>query len=274
MPTGRTQPPDAQALVRPLAASTCSVALERGWVRFHCRTIAPPRRSLGRCLIVTELEYPVDESARLAAIRRYDILDTPPDGTFDRITRLAARILKTPIAIISIVDHDRIWFKSKVGLDVDEIDRAPGLCASAILNSAPWIVEDARKDPRTLANPLVAGELGLQFYAGVPLTTGDGHNLGTMCVIDREPRRMSADDVAVLEDLAAIVIDELELRLATRMALQLNDDVVQTLAVAQLALESDDRPTLSDSLSSALTAAKGIIAAMGERTASLRREHE
>ncbi|MEO8899777.1 MAG: GAF domain-containing protein [Candidatus Dormibacter sp.] len=224
--------------------------------------------------MVAQLQYPANETARLAAIRRYDILDTPPDGTFDRITSLAARILKTPIAIISIVDHDRIWFKSKLGVDAEEIDRAPGLCASAILNNVPWIVEDARKDPRTLANPLVVGEFGLQFYAGVPLTTLDGHNLGTMCVIDREPRRMSADDVAVLEDLAALVIDELELRLATRMALQLNDDVVQTLAVGHLALESGDTATVASSLSSALNAAKGIIAAMGERSESLRRERE
>ncbi len=224
--------------------------------------------------MLADLEYPADEKARVAAIRRYDILDTPPDGAFDRITRLAAKILKTPIAIISIVDHDRIWFKSKVGLDAPEIGRSPGLCASAILQDEPWIVADARKDPRTLANPLVAGDFGLQFYAGVPLHTRDGHNLGTMCVIDREPREISADDVEVLEDLAAIVIDELELRLATRLTLQLNDDVVQTLAVAHIALETDDRETLSGSLDSALTAAKGIIAAMGERTTSLRRERD
>ena len=137
----------------------------------------------------------VNEEGRIAAIRRYDILDTPPDGAFDRVTQLAATFLRVPIAIVSIVDSDRIWFKSKVGTDVSEIGREPGLCASAILHDVPWIVEDARRDPRTLANPLVAGDLGLQFYAGAPLRTHDGYNLGTVCVIDREPRTISADDL-------------------------------------------------------------------------------
>ncbi|MGI8942864.1 MAG: GAF domain-containing protein, partial [Qipengyuania sp.] len=122
------------------------------------------------------------EDQRMAAVRRYDILDSPPDGAFDRITALAARRLNVPIAIISIVDEDRIWFKSHHGLPVEQIDREPGLCASAIMKDAPYLIEDARKDPRSLANPLVAGEFGLRFYAAVPLTTGDGHNLGTLCV--------------------------------------------------------------------------------------------
>ena len=99
-----------------------------------------------------------DEQGRLEAIRRYDILDTPPDGAFDRVTALAAQIFDVPIALVTIVDHDRIWFKSRYGLDgVEQIDRDPGLCASAILDDAPYVVEEARKDPRTLANPLVSG---------------------------------------------------------------------------------------------------------------------
>ncbi|MEO8270365.1 MAG: GAF domain-containing protein, partial [Aureliella sp.] len=127
------------------------------------------------------------EAARLASVRRYDILDSPPDGAFDRITALAARRLKVPIAIISIVDEDRIWFKSHQGLPVQQIDREPGLCASAIMGDTPYLIEDARSDPRSLANPLVAGDFGLRFYAAVPLATSDGHNLGTLCVIDKEP---------------------------------------------------------------------------------------
>ena len=154
---------------------------------------------------------PTQEAERLRAVRRYDILDTPPDGAFDRVTRLAASILAVPIAIISIVDEDRIWFKSKVGVDVRQVDRVPGLCASAILQDEPWIIEDARRDPRSLANPLVAGDFGLQFYAGAPLRTHDGFNLGTMCVLDRHPRSFLHRDRQVLEDLAAIVVDELEL---------------------------------------------------------------
>lgn len=165
---------------------------------------------------MTEASVPPDEARRLAAVRRYDVLDTPPDGAFERITALAARLLRVPIAIVSIVDTDRIWFKSHHGLDVDQIDRVPGLCASAILQTEPWLVEDAHLDPRALTNPLVAGAFGLRFYAGVPLTTSDGYNLGTVCVIDREPRVASKEDVATLQDLASMVMDQLELRLAVR----------------------------------------------------------
>ncbi len=153
------------------------------------------------------------ESERLMAVRRYSVLDTPPDGAFDRIARLASRLLETPIAIISIVDEDRIWFKSRAGLEgVDEIPREPGLCASAILQEDPWILHDASVEPVALANPLVAGEFGLRFYAGIPLRTHDGHGLGTLCVIDKEPRSFTANHTAILEDLAAVVMDELELR--------------------------------------------------------------
>ncbi len=150
------------------------------------------------------------------AVRRYDILDTPPDGAFDRITQLAARFCQVPISTITIVDTDRIWFKSARGVDVDEIEREPGLCASAVMQLDPYVVSDARVDPRTLDNSLVCGELGLRFYAAVPLTTSSGHNLGTLNVIDVEPRDISEDELATLQDLARIVVDELELRLAAR----------------------------------------------------------
>jgi serine/threonine protein kinase len=169
---------------------------------------------------------PTEEADRLEAVRRYDLLDTPPDGAFDRITALAARVLKTPIAIVSIVDADRIWFKSRHGLDVEQIGRDPGLCASAILNGDPWIIEDARLDPRTLTNPLVASEFGLQFYAGVPLTTSDGYNLGTLCVLDFKPRTMTDEEVATLKDLGAMVMAEMEIRLASRRLLADSADMV------------------------------------------------
>ena len=159
-----------------------------------------------------------DEIQRMAAVRRYDILDTPPDGAFDRITAIAARRFGVPVAIISIVDHDRIWFKSHHGVPVNEIGREPGLCASAILSPDPHVVLDARTDPRTLANPLVAGDFGLRFYAGVPLRTGDGYNLGTLCVLDREPRPMDQNQIDDLRDLASVVMDQLELRIAARRA--------------------------------------------------------
>lgn len=160
-----------------------------------------------------------NEEARMRAVERYRILDTPQDGTFDRIVGLAARMFSVPVAIVSVVDHDRIWFKAHHGTDVGEIGRDPGLCASAILQDDAWVVPDARTDPRTLANPLVAGEFGLQFYAGVPLRTPDGYNLGTFCILDREPREFTAEDTRTLEDLAAIVMNDLELRLQSRSAL-------------------------------------------------------
>lgn len=183
-----------------------------------------------------------NENHRQAAVDRYDILDTPPDGAFDRITAIASRLFDVPIAIVSIVDHDRIWFKSHHGLDAQQVDRDPGLCASAILHDGPWVVTDAKRDPRALKNPLVAGEFGLQFYAGVPLTTHDGFNLGTLCVIDQQRRVASESELATLQDLAAIVMDELELRRAAMRAvgdLQLAvEEIDQQKELAQVTLES------------------------------------
>lgn len=161
---------------------------------------------------------PENEPQRMAAVKRYDILDTPPDGAFDRITAIAARHFNVPISIISIVDHDRIWFKSHHGVSVNQIGRDPGLCASAILSPDSHILVDAKADPRSLANPLVAGEFGLRFYAGVPLRTADGYNLGTLCIIDREARPIDRKQIDDLEDLASVVMDQLELRLSARKA--------------------------------------------------------
>jgi two-component sensor histidine kinase len=160
-----------------------------------------------------------DEALRLAALRRYDILDTPPDGSFDRIAAIAADLFSVPIAIVSLVDEDRIWFKSHHGLDVDQVDRSPGLCDSTILRSSPLILPDATADTHALANPLVAGEFGLRFYAGAPLRTHDGFNLGTLCVIDRHPRPVTERQVSQLEALASIVMDQMESRLSARRAI-------------------------------------------------------
>jgi len=159
---------------------------------------------------------PDNESLRLEAVKRYEILDTPRDGAFDRITFLASKIFNVPISTVTIVDSDRIWFKSAQGLEAEQIDRDPGLCASAILVDEPWVVEDAKMDPRTLENPLVLGDLGLRFYAGVPLVTGDGYKLGMLNIIDQQPRELSEDELSILQELSKIVVDELELRLAAR----------------------------------------------------------
>lgn len=165
------------------------------------------------------LEEIEQEQPRLAALRKYEILDTPADGSFDRVTAVASKLFSVPIAIVSLVDHDRIWFKSHHGIDVEQIDRDPGLCASAIIEDQPYVVEDAKKDIRALANPLVAGEFGLRFYAAAQLRTRDGFNLGTLCVIDREPRTFPPEQVEQLEHLAAIVMDQMDLRLEARRAI-------------------------------------------------------
>jgi GAF domain-containing protein len=160
------------------------------------------------------------ESERLNALKRYEIIDIPFDESFSRITSLASGFFDVPIAIISVVDHDKIWFKSSYGLDLDHTSKDPGLCASAILYDDIYVVEDASKDIRCLSNPLVAGKFGLKFYAAAPLTTKDGHNLGTFCIIDKKPRSISENQKIVLQQMAEIVMDGIELRWLARNALK------------------------------------------------------
>ena len=156
------------------------------------------------------------EQERLVALRGYEILDTLPDGAFDRITSLAARHFNTPVALVSLVDEDRIWFKSRHGMEATEIPRSPGLCASVILSDSAYVVTNAMEDPRTLANPLVAGAMGLRFYAAAPLITHDGHRLGTFNVIDFKPRTFDKDSEHTLHEFAGLVMDQMELRLSAR----------------------------------------------------------
>ena len=156
------------------------------------------------------------EIERLAALHSYEILDTPPDGAFDRITALAARHFHVPVALVSLVDEDRIWFKSRHGLDAEQIPRSPGLCASVIFSDEAYVVRNALEDPRTLANPLVAGAMGLRFYAAVPLVTHDGHRLGTMNIIDFVPRELDAAGLSDLYEFAGLVMDQMDLRLSAR----------------------------------------------------------
>lgn len=170
------------------------------------------------------------EEARMAAVRRYEVLDTPPESTFDHITSLAAELFGTPVALISIVDEDRVWFKSRRGMPLEHIGREAGLCASAILQKRPWLVTDAASDPRAAMHPLVAGDFGLRFYLGIPLRTADGCNLGAICVMDFKPRSITRRQVAGLNSLAAIVMDQLELRSAARRA---------TAALAEAAAAKD-----------------------------------
>lgn len=154
-------------------------------------------------------------AARLAAVRRYEILDAPADGLFGKVAWLAATIFRTPIATVTIVDRDRVWFAGTEGLDgVSQIGAEPGLCASAILQPGPYVVNDAVINPRTMDHPLVRGDFGLRFYAAAPIVTPDGYRLGTVNVIDTEPREMSDADMRLLGTLADLVADHLETRLA------------------------------------------------------------
>jgi signal transduction histidine kinase/CheY-like chemotaxis protein/HPt (histidine-containing phosphotransfer) domain-containing protein len=195
---------------------------------------------------------PHDEAERIDAVRRYGILDTPPDSAFDRITALAARLFDVPIAIVSIVDTDRIWFKSNHGLpDVSETPRDPGLCASAILQTTPWIVTDIAVDPRARANGLLTSGYGLRFYAGMPLTTPDGYNLGTLCVMGKHPRGVSPNETLNLQDLAWVVMDELEVRLHARRAVATATNASRLTAqrlAADTALATEDSRITAETL--------------------------
>ncbi len=145
---------------------------------------------------------PVDEASRLEALRYYDILDSAPDVAFDDITRLAAYICGAPIALVSFVDEDRQWFKARVGLGVSETHRCLSLCAWAILDQELFEVPDTWADTRFAQNGLVVGEPFIRFYAGVPLRSTEGMNLGTLCVIDRVPRSLSDSQRDALRALA------------------------------------------------------------------------
>ncbi|MEU0674750.1 GAF domain-containing SpoIIE family protein phosphatase [Streptomyces sp. NPDC006172] len=163
----------------------------------------------------------VEEADRLAAVRRYDILDTPPDGAYDRVAAMAARLFKVPVATVTIVDEDRIWFKAAHGLEgVGEISREPGLCGSAVLADDTLVIPDALADPVACTNGLVTGPMGVRFYAAAPIVTHDGHRLGTVNILDVKPRSITEEDSRTLADLAAIVLDELELRLSALNAVR------------------------------------------------------
>jgi CheY-like chemotaxis protein/EAL domain-containing protein (putative c-di-GMP-specific phosphodiesterase class I)/HPt (histidine-containing phosphotransfer) domain-containing protein len=173
------------------------------------------------------------EEARIAAVRRYEILDAPPDPLLDRITALASSLMDAPMAVISVVDADRIWYLSRHGVPaMTEMARELGLCASVVLGDEPWVVTDASTDPRTQGHSLVGGEFGLRFYTGAPLTTADGHRLGALSVWDTVPRRLPRGQVAILEELAGVVMDTLDLRLEARRATAIAAELSRKTAVA------------------------------------------
>ena len=174
------------------------------------------------------LPFSTKETARLEALARYDILDTPREQDFDDLTRLAASICRTPIALVSLLDSDRQWFKSRYGLETEETPRDFSFCTHAIEQEDIFIVEDSHADARFAQSPLVAGVPHVRFYAGVPLITPDGHALGALCVNDSVPRRLSEEQQAALSALGRQVMTQLELR---RHARQLRDANVEMNAL-------------------------------------------
>ncbi len=159
-----------------------------------------------------DFPIPQDELERQRDLERQGILNHPGDEHFDRLVRLTATVLETPIALISLVDGERQWFLAHHGLDASQTPRQMAFCAHAIAGDEPLVVPDARQDSRFCTNPLVTGDPFVRFYAGIPLQSNQGHNLGTLCVIDRQPRHFSNNQVALLDDLAKLVLREFELR--------------------------------------------------------------
>lgn len=159
---------------------------------------------------------PSNEEARLADLHSFDILDTGAEPGFDRITSLAARLFGVPMALVSLVDRNRQWFKSCIGISGKETSRDVAFCAYAIFLDDPLVISDARNDPRFADNPMVTGPPYVRFYAGAPLRTRTGYTVGTLCLVDVEPRELSLTEIATLVDLSRVVVDELELHRLSR----------------------------------------------------------
>ncbi len=179
-------------------------------------------RTAGRKSADAEIAAPLpaNERERLAALARYRILDTPAEQAYDDFTQLAAQICDVPIALISLIDKDRQWFKSWLGLDSPETPREQAFFAHAIIDNQMLIVPDARADARFAANPLVTGSPNIRFYAGSPLVTDEGYGLGVLCVIDRQPRDLTAAQQASLQALSRQLMTQLELRRAMGLLIE------------------------------------------------------
>jgi len=185
----------------------------------------------------------LDETSRLAALQRYEILDTEPEREFDDLTLLAARVCDAPLARISFVDRDREWYKSRIGISTAGGPRETSFCGHAILGRDVMVVRDTKDDDRFEDNPLAVGDGGIRFYAGAPLVTSDGQALGTICVMDRRPRELDADQLGALRALSRLVVAELELRLRVRWE---REEVLEALRQreANLSLVASQMPAV------------------------------
>src|SRR2546423_3984613 len=174
---------------------------------------------------------PKNEKKRLRVLWQYDILDSMPEAVFDDLTELAARICEAPIAMITLVDEDRQWFKAKLGVTVNETSRDISFCAHAIAQPELFIIPDATLDERFAQNPLVTSDPKIRFYAGAPLFTPDGHALGTLCVIDKIPRELRLEQEQALRVLARHMMTQLELRRRSRELIHVHKECEKVKAV-------------------------------------------
>lgn len=192
---------------------------------------------------------PLDESTRMETLRSLKLLDTAPEERFDRLTRLAKRMFGVPISLVSIVDSDRQWFKSKQGLEAEQTPRDISFCGHAILGDEIFMVPNALEDERFADNPLVTNDPNIRFYAGCPLKVFNGSKLGTLCIIDREPREFNEEDLSVLKDLAVMAEQEIAaIQLATLDELTLISNRRGFLTLAQHTLNLCNRKQIPATL--------------------------
>ncbi len=206
------------------------------------------------CFDMKIAPLPKSERERLAKLESYKVLDTPPEIVFDRITSLVSQLIDVPIALVSLVDKERQWFKSRRGLDAVETSRDLAFCAHAILGDDIFVVDDTLADPRFADNPLVTSDPKIRFYAGAPLRTHDGFNLGTLCAIDTRPRTLSDSQRQILADLASLAVDELELRQALKSSMQRVAHEVELQS-----LKDEFLATVSHELRTPLTSIRGTL---------------
>ncbi len=209
---------------------------------------------------------PEMERERLLALHRYRLLDTPPEANLDAIVLLAAQSCGVPISQITLVDSDRQWFKAQVGGTVSETPRAYSFCSHAIRGRDPMVVPDATHDPRFANNPLVLGEPHIRFYAGVPLVTPDNHALGTLCVIDRQPRELSPLQLTALKALARLVMSEIELRRSLKEQEELRRELTlsRDAALASVRLKSEFLANMSHEIRTPMNGVLGMLGLLRE----------
>jgi len=187
---------------------------------------------------VSAAPLPADEEGRLRAVRESELLDTPPERDWDDLTQIASVVCGTPIALVSIVDKDRQWFKSRIGTELQQTPRDQSFCAHAILGDGVFEVPDTREDERFRDNPLVSGPPSMRFYAGAPIVNDRGHALGTVCVIDQEPRKLTGPQREALASLGRQASARLRLRDKARLLAEARNEIAQSLALVEGTLEA------------------------------------